>query len=571
MRLYLPLRLSIVRPFVSLHPLVWPRSQRSCPSFKVKPILRLYSSEAAQGDAKEADWRLLNGQKTTSSDHRKIGIEQKLWTLHPSSPGSPIFTPEGTYIFQKLQAFLRAQYPAFGFEEVVTPTIYKQALWEQSGHWENYKDDMFIVSSGKQSCNHDLAHPVFKDGKMQPLKPGTDDGEGILGLKPMNCPGHCLLYASQRRSYNDLPIRYADFSPLHRDEISGALTGLTRVRRFHQDDGHIFCRPSQIEAEIIKSLELMTTVYKALGIDDYSFVLSTRPERDFIGAKEEWEDAEHQLEAALNRSLKHFDYSAGDGAFYGPKIDAIFRDGSMKVHQIGTIQLDFQLPKRFNLTYIAPKSKEASNTDQNRVADTPIWDGNSPSTGNLERDTPVLIHRAILGSLERFMALLMEAKAGKWPFWLNPHPAVVLTVGNNPSVLEYADNAVNKLRYPETTGSYSTPKLPRSPNAVHYKVDLDNSTETLAKKVALAKQKGYAVVVIIGEKNHQSQDLDVEVSNIPDQTAVWAAIEEIKPGSRAPVKKDRGVGTKVGRKYPGVRLSVKGMQDLMQIMSDRCT
>ena len=426
---------------------------------------------------------------------------------------------------------------------------------------------MFTVTSGKHLHRYDMTHPQNNNGKTQPLKPNANDAEGMFGLKPMNCPGHCLLYASQRRSYNDLPIRYADFSPLHRDEISGALTGLTRVRRFHQDDGHIFCRPEQIQAEIRNSLDLMVIVYKALGIENYSFVLSTRPESEFIGTEEEWEHAEHQLKAALRQSKQQFDYNTGDGAFYGPKIDAIMRDSHNKTQQIGTIQLDFQLPKRFNLNYITPNSERAIGGGQNKGSDASADVRTKHNDGGIAYEAPVMIHRAILGSLERFMALLMETNGGKWPFWLHPRPMIALTVASNPHILNYAHEAVKKLSYPETEGS---PKLPRPANAAHYKVDLDDSDETLAKKIALAKQKRYAIIVIIGQKNLTNQHLDVDVSNISDQVAVWTAIEKVKPGSQAPIQKDRGTGTRVGRKYPGVRLSVKELQDVMKAMADGC-
>ena len=498
------------------------------------------------------------------SDHRKVGNEQKLWTLHPSSPGSPIFTPEGTYVFQRLQAFLKAQYPVFGFQEVVTPTIYKQSLWEQSGHWENYKDDMFTVRSGKQ-----IQHAMFKDLRLQPSKAPSNDSEGYFGLKPMNCPGHCLLFASQRRSHNDLPIRYADFSPLHRDEVSGALSGLTRVRRFHQDDGHIFCRPAQVKEEIAKSLELMKIVYDTIGVKHYHFALSTRPERDFIGIADEWKEAENQLQDALDELSERYDYHKGEGAFYGPKIDAVMRDSDGKKHQIGTIQLDSQLPKRFDLSYIAPKSKrvkDGASMSESRIS----AEGElSSNTNRTETTTPIMIHRAILGSLERFMALLIEQNRGKWPFWLNPHPMVVLTVTDEPSVLKYAESVVKKLRFPEELSEDSQPTLPRTVHATCYKVDLDDSKETLAKKMVLAKQKGYAIIAIVGQKNQKNEFLDVEVSNIPNQVGVWTAIETVKPGSQAPVQKDRGVGTKVGRGYPGVRLEVKQLQKVMKILTDR--
>ena len=489
-----------------------------------------------------------------ASDHRAIGLRQSLWTLHQTSPGSPIFTPDGTYIFQKLQAFLRAQYPAFGFQEVLTPTIYKQSLWERSGHWENYKDDMFIVDSSKNQKA--LQTQTYTVNGIQATKPLDDDHvETKFGLKPMNCPGHCILFASKIRSYNDLPIRYADFSPLHRDEISGALSGLTRVRRFHQDDGHIFCRPRQVKGEIAKSIQLMEMVYKVLGIKNYRLVISTRPKTDFIGTEEDWERAEAQLVEALQQgSSRRFSYSKGDGAFYGPKIDAITVDGAGKEHQIGTIQLDFQMPKRFNLNYVAPSPEkevkgEEVDTEEGRKQTGPV--------------APVMIHRAVLGSLERFMAILMENHKGKWPFWLNPNPVVVLTVTDNPRVKTYGEHIVDQLGNPESDFT-----LPRRLNLPYFKVDLDTRNESIAKKIALAREKGYAIIVIVGERNAKANDADVIVSNILDQRRVWDTMEKVKPGSQAPVQRDRGVGTSI-KGNPGLRLELKQLQEVMQILTDQ--
>ncbi|KAL9132025.1 MAG: hypothetical protein Q9217_000153 [Psora testacea] len=505
-------------------------------------------------------------------------LPQQATCSFPYLPGSPIFTPEGTYIFQKLQAFLRAQYPAFGFQEVLTPTIYKQSLWEQSGHWENYKNDMFIVGSSKDK--KEIPSSQLENSRMQPVKPEKDsDSETISGLKPMNCPAHCILFASKTRSYQDLPIRYADFSPLHRDEVSGALSGLTRVRCFHQDDGHIFCRPTQIKDEIAKSIQFMETVYRVLGVPNYHLLISTRPEKGFIGTREEWERAEKQLEEGLQQgTARSFNYSKGDGAFYGPKIDAIIWDGGGRKHQIGTIQLDFQLPKRFNLSYVAPRP-ESETGEVFRKFDRRIRKGlvapprPESETGEVVRKfdrgtrkgpvAPVMIHRAILGSLERFMAVLIEINKGKWPFWLNPNPVVVLTVTDNPLVQDYAKGIVKQLNNPQLENN-----LPRPLNSPYYKIDLNDRDMTVARKIALANEKGYAIIVVVGEKNVKHQYIDVTVSNILNQRRVWDTIEKVKPGSQAPVQKDRGVGTAI-RGNPGVKLTLKQLQNAMQMMTDQ--
>lgn len=220
---------------------------------------------------KESAAEATTGPPTPPADHRQIGVEQELFITSKYSPGSPLFLPNGAKMFNKLSNFLRTQYAKFGFEEVITPTIYKKSLWEKSGHWENYADDMYAVTGRGAS------------GEREGRQVGEDEE---YGLKPMNCPGHCLIFASKKRSYRDLPLRYADFSPLHRNEVHGALSGLTRVRRFHQDDGHIFCRPSQIREEISRTLDFIRLTYKTLGLGPYRLALSTRPADHFIGTIE---------------------------------------------------------------------------------------------------------------------------------------------------------------------------------------------------------------------------------------------------------------------------------------------
>ncbi|KAI9870749.1 MAG: hypothetical protein M1830_003851, partial [Pleopsidium flavum] len=343
---------------------------------------------------------------TPPADHRTLGTEQELFTNSPYSPGSPLFLPNGAHIFNQLLSFLRAQYKLFGFEEVITPTLYKRSLWKKSGHLENYKNDMFEVRGQTSVGNEE----------------GDQDHEKEYGLKPMNCPGHCLLFRAQKRSYKDLPIRYADFSSLHRNEVSGALSGLTRVVRFHQDDGHIFCRPIQITDEISKTLQFVAMVYKTFRLGPYKLVLSTMPKQQYIGTIEEWDRAEDQLKSALNNSGQEWTLNQGDGAFYGPKIDIILKDSDGKEHQTATIQLDFQLPQRFNLQYQARapehEAKGITTTDPEQLH----------SFGSV---TPVIIHRAIFGSLERFMALLIEHHKGRWPFWLSPRQAIILTLDSS--------------------------------------------------------------------------------------------------------------------------------------------
>lgn len=412
------------------------------------------------------------------ADHRQLGVQQELFTTSIYSPGSPILLPNGARIFNRLVEFLRKQYVRYGFDEVITPTIYKKALWAKSGHLENYSDDMFTVTSTSPSRN-------------DKTEAGEEDE---YGLKPMNCPGHCLIFASQRRSYRDLPIRYADFSPLHRNEISGALSGLTRVRRFHQDDGHIFCRPSQIEEEITKTLDFVRVVYSTFKLGPFRLALSTRPADHYIGTAEDWEGAENALKRALDASGQEWTVNEGDGAFYGPKIDIVLRDSDGKEHQTATIQLDFQLPKRFELEYQAPapefERRGEVTTDSEKLAEFgPV--------------TPVLIHRAVLGSVERLMALLIEHYDGNWPFWLNPRQVMILTVNDTDPVVDLARRAQDILM-----GRNESPDTPLS-NPSQLTVDVDSSARSLSVKLREAKSKGYGVITTVGPRQVPNGTLTV--------------------------------------------------------------
>ena len=329
------------------------------------------------------------------------------------SAGSAFFLPHGTRVYNKLMELLKGEYRKRGYVEVKTPNVYNSSLWEISGHWQHYKDDMF-----------------------------TFDVEGQqYGLKPMNCPGHCLMFANRNRSYRELPIRFADFGALHRNELSGALTGLTRVRRFQQDDCHIFCTSEQIKDELNHEIDFMQYVY---GIFGYKFTLelSTRPEEKYLGDIKVWEHAEAVLAGVLDDRFGKGEWqlNPGDGAFYGPKIDIHIHDAIGRSHQCATIQLDFTLPERFKLEY---------SSDQNELL------------------RPIIIHRAMYGSLERFMAILIEHTAGKWPFWLSPRQACVLSVSEKSA--EYARSVRDTLE------------------AAGYYCDVDDSDKTINKKVREAQ------------------------------------------------------------------------------------
>ena len=462
-----------------------------------------------------------NSQKS-KSDHQALGTSLSLFTNHRSSPGAPFFSPDGTHIFQKLQEFLRAQYPLYGFQEVLTPIIYKRSLWVRSGHWSNYHDDMFTVTGRGAYSSTDA---TLEDTQDEPY-----------GLKPMNCPGHCLLFKDQKRSYRDLPIRYAEFSPLHRNEVSGSLSGLTRLRRFHQDDGHIFCRPIQIGQEIVATLNFVRMVYTAFDLGSYKLRLCTRPKNQFIGEIEEWDRAEMQLKSALENSGNEFTINSEDGAFYGPKIDIILTDINGKEHQTATIQLDFQLPRQFKLEYQCPApAQEAigkSTTDRQLLS----------ISGNVR---PVIIHRAVLGSLERFMALLIERYQGRWPFWLSPRQLIILTVGNDPSVITYGQLLAKELTVPDMQNA------PRSLNALVFAVHSDLSDRSISKKVREAKIKRYNIIAVIGPENVSDETIDLTLAEEPKITATWDVVEKIKPGFQ------RSISTEASTKHqytPAIRL-----------------
>ncbi|KAF8980384.1 hypothetical protein BGZ46_004257 [Entomortierella lignicola] len=437
-------------------------------------------------------------------DHRVIGKNQGLFAVHPASPGSAFMLPHGTRIVERLMRFMRQQYRKYGFEEVMSPLMYKKELWETSGHWQNYKDDMFQVQRG---CDHSHGHE-HNDGS----KPLTEGHDEVFGLKPMNCPGHCLIFDMSNRSYKDLPIRYADFGALHRNESTGSLTGLTRVRRFHQDDAHIFCTRDQIFQEIRATLSFVDTVYRTFRFPSYELALSTRPQSNFLGTLKDWDAAEDSLRQALNQSGLPWSINEGDGAFYGPKIDILVRDALGRRHQTATIQLDFQLPQRFDLGFYDQQG---------------------------EKQTPVMVHRAVLGSVERMMAILIEHTGGRWPFWLSPRQAMVVPVfggkaaeiegtatteengdGNGShggSLTEYATFVKETLakagRTPVVKKGAELSKDEQDPvvgmDDKHYFVDIDQSGGTLNKMVRDAQVAQYNFILVIGEKEKERGTVNV--------------------------------------------------------------
>nr|XP_043627753.1 threonine--tRNA ligase, mitochondrial 1-like [Erigeron canadensis] len=368
-------------------------------------------------------------------DHRELGKKQELFFFHPLSPGSCFFLPHGTRVTEKLMTFIRTEYRRRGYLEVTTPNMYNMQLWETSGHAANYKENMFVFDIEKQE----------------------------FGLKPMNCPGHCLMFDYRVRSYRELPLRLADFGVLHRNEASGALTGLTRVRRFQQDDAHIFCRESQIKDEVKSVLKFIDYAYDVFGFT-YELKLSTRPEK-YLGDLETWDKAEKALEGALNEFGKPWQINEADGAFYGPKIDISVSDAMKRKFQCATLQLDFQLPERFNLSYSAEDETK--------------------------RERPVMIHRAILGSVERMFAILLEHYKGKWPFWLSPRQAIVCPVSDKSQA--YGQQVKDQI------------------DEAGYYVDIDTSDRTIQKKVREAQLAQYNYILVVGEEEANNGKVSVRV------------------------------------------------------------
>jgi threonyl-tRNA synthetase len=383
-------------------------------------------------------------EEAEKRDHRKIGIEQELFFFHELSPGSCFFLPHGTRIYNTLMELQRGEYHKRGFQEVVTPNMYNTKLWETSGHLANYKEDMFLLNIENQEW----------------------------ALKPMNCPGHCVMFGQRERSYRELPLRLADFGVLHRNEASGALSGLTRVRRFQQDDAHIFCRLDQIGQEMDGCLDFLKHIYGIFGFTFY-LKLSTRPEK-FLGEVATWDHAEQLLRESLEKFGHPWELNPGDGAFYGPKIDIVISDALRRRHQCATIQLDFQLPQRFNLNY---------RTD----------DPSNPFS------RPVMIHRAVLGSVERMIAILTENYAGKWPFWLSPRQVVVI-----PIATAYNNYAQEVQQLLHDNGLYA---------------EADLSGDMFKKKIRNAEIAHWNFIFVVGADEASSRSVNARNRDDPNSKA----------------------------------------------------
>ncbi|KAJ3634526.1 hypothetical protein Zmor_011900, partial [Zophobas morio] len=383
------------------------------------------------------------------ADHHRIGKDQELFFFHPWSPGAAFFLPYGAHIFNKLINHMKSQYRLRGFKEVITPNVFNTELWVQSGHMKHYADDMFLLE---------------KDQSLKGCAANSDSANSPqFALKPMNCPGHFLMFLHRPRSHRELPLRYADFGVLHRNEKSGALQGLTRVRRFQQDDAHIFCSEEKLEEEIDGAIDFLHDTYAKFGFK-FSMALSTRPEK-FLGEVSLWDLAEAQLMKSLEK-YGSFTIKEGDGAFYGPKIDVQIRDALNRPFQCGTIQLDFQGPLNFDLKY-------STNVE-----------------GEMKR--PVVIHRAIFGSLERMFAILCENFVGKWPMWLSPRQVIVIPVGRGYNA--YAQQVHQQLF------------------ASGLEAEVDVSGDLLSKKVG--RSSFYNFILVVGQKEMDTNTVNVRAGKV---------------------------------------------------------
>lgn len=398
---------------------------------KNKQLQRVYGT--CFEDKKELKRYLIMLQEAKKRDHKKIGKELKLFTIHEEGPGFPFWHPKGLHIFNKLLEFWRQEHTKAGYQEIKTPIMLTKTLWERSGHWENYKENMYTSV--------------------------IDDEE--YAIKPMNCPGGMLMYNEDVHSYKELPLRVGEIGLVHRHELSGTLSGLFRVRQFHQDDAHIFMTKDQIKDEILGVINLADKFYSLFGLE-YHLELSTRPVKS-IGTDKQWQEATDGLKSALDATGKEYNINEGDGAFYGPKIDFHIKDAIKRTWQCGTIQLDMSLPERFNLKYMGE-------------------DGEN-------KHRPIMIHRVIYGALERFIGILIEHYAGKFPLWLSPEQVRILTV---------ADRHLNYAK--KVHGEYEKEGI---------KITIDSSSTSISKKVRNAQLDKVNYILVIGDKEIEDDTVTV--------------------------------------------------------------
>jgi threonyl-tRNA synthetase len=403
-----------------------------------QPMQRIYGT-AFFAD-KDLKAYLTQIEEAKKRDHRKLGRELGLFMFHPWAPGATFWLDKGTTLYHLLADYMRGVLLPNGYVEVKTPLVYNKALWETSGHWDHYRENMFLVESENEQ----------------------------MGMKAMNCPGHYLVYQSDVRSYRDLPIRYHEQTPLHRNEASGVLTGLTRVRQFSQDDGHCFVTQDQIGAEVEQLIGFVRRVYGDFALD-YTAKLSTRP-AEFMGEIATWDSAEAQLKSALDKAGQAYTLNEGDGAFYGPKIDFDITDAIGRKWQCATIQLDYMMPERFDLKYIGADNAE---------------------------HRPIVIHRAIFGSFERFIAILIEQYTGAFPLWLAPIQAIVLPIADRH--VPYGASVRERLA------------------AAGLRVDLDERQEKIGYKIREAQLQKVPYMLVVGDREVADGTVSVRTRTGGDQ------------------------------------------------------
>lgn len=417
-----------------------------------KMLQRVYAT--TWPDKKQLKQYLYRLEEAKKRDHRLIGKQMDLFSFHEEGPGFAFMHPAGMVIWNEVVDYWQQVHRRYDYQQIKTPIMLNEKLWHQSGHWENYKENMYF----------------------------TDVDEVKYAIKPMNCPGGCLIYNNRRHSYRELPMRVAELGLVHRHEASGVMHGLFRVRQFTQDDAHIFCTEPQIEDEVVGVIELVFRMYKTFGFEDVSVELSTKPEKH-IGSDQIWQTATEALEKALQHKGIDYQVNAGDGAFYGPKIDFHIRDVLNRSWQLGTIQLDFSMPQRFGLSYV-----DADNTDK----------------------TPVMIHRAILGSFERFLGILIEHYGGAFPLWLAPEQVRVLPISEKTN--DYAEQICSALKQAD----------------IRAWVDL--SDEKIGAKIARAAETRCPYMLIVGPKEREQNAVNVRIRGQKETKTV--AIDEFLAAAR---------------------------------------
>jgi threonyl-tRNA synthetase len=471
------------------------------------PMLqRIYGT--AFPSQEELDAHLKQLEEAKARDHRKLGKELELFMFHEYAPAMPFFLPRGASVYNRLVEYVRDLYVDYGYEEVITPQLFDQKMFKTSGHWENYQDNMFlgVTQDSYLELLEASEHPWLKEktalsaDELRAQFKAWLDGAVTTGLKPMNCPSHCLIFGQRKRSYRELPWRVADFGRLHRYERGGVVHGLARVRTFCQDDAHIFCTPEQMVDEIASFNRLLFEVYTAFRFNDVAVKLALRPEKR-VGSDQMWDDAEAALEKVLVESGLPFEKLPGEGAFYGPKLEFHVTDAIGRSWQLGTIQVDYSMPERFGLEYVG-------------------------SDGGAHR--PVMLHRAILGSLERFYGVYLEHVAGKFPVWLAPEQAILLTVSEKQA--EYAERVRQELA------------------KRGLRVIIDAGADKLGAKIRNARMMRYPYLVVLGDDeatagtvSPRSRD-EGELGSMTIQAFAERLLAEAKPPRLANEEKPAAAG-----------------------------